>query len=76
MRETEKRTFALRFPEDYPDAELNFSYRLHELTSIETDPHGKILELTDPELFDYPFIYIIEPGRFLAGPAGQKTGGA
>jgi hypothetical protein len=47
---------------DYPDADLNFSYRLHELTSIEADPHGKIVELTDPALFDYPLIYLIEPG--------------
>jgi hypothetical protein len=48
---------------DYPDSDLNFSYRLHELTSLETDPHGKILELTDDAIFDYPFLYMIEPGR-------------
>ena len=29
---------------------------------MEVNPDGKILELTDPRLFDYPFIYIIEPG--------------
>lgn len=48
---------------DYPDSDLNFSYRLHQLTSLEVDPNGKILELTDDALLDYPFIYIIEPGR-------------
>jgi hypothetical protein len=48
---------------DYPDSDLNFSYRLRELTSLEVDPNGKILRLTEDELFDYPFIYIIEPGR-------------
>ena len=47
---------------DYPDSDLNFSYRLQQLTSIEVNPDGKILDLTDPELFDYPFIYMIEPG--------------
>ena len=47
---------------DYPDSDLNFSYRLHELTALDVDPHGKILELTDDALFDYPFIYLIEPG--------------
>ena len=47
---------------DYPDADLNFSYRLQELTSLKVDPNGLILELTDKRLFDYPFIYIIEPG--------------
>jgi hypothetical protein len=48
---------------DYPDSDLNFSYRLHQLTSLEVNPDGLILELTDPELFNYPFIYIVEPGR-------------
>ncbi|MBV69967.1 MAG: transmembrane prediction [Myxococcales bacterium] len=47
---------------DYPDSDLNFSYRLQELTSMEVNPDGKVLELTEPELFDYPFIYMIEPG--------------
>ena len=51
-----------RWATDYPDSELNFSYRLHQLTSMEVDPNGLVLELTDPELFDYPFIYIVEPG--------------
>jgi len=50
---------------DYPDADLNFSYRLHQLTALETDPNGLILELTDPKLFDYPWIYLIEPGHMV-----------
>jgi hypothetical protein len=48
---------------DFPDADLNFSYRLQQLTAMEVDPHGKILELTDEALFDHPFIYFAEPGR-------------
>lgn len=48
---------------DYPDSDLNFSFRLQQLTSLKVDPNGKILKLTDPELFDYPFLYMIEPGR-------------
>ncbi|HUG94006.1 MAG TPA: DUF4159 domain-containing protein [Planctomycetaceae bacterium] len=51
-----------RWATDYPDADLNLSYRLQQLTSVKTDPNGLVLELTDPRLFDYPFIYIIEPG--------------
>src|SRR6478609_1621288 len=31
---------------DYPDSDLNFSFRLHELTALEVDPNGKILNLT------------------------------
>jgi hypothetical protein len=52
-----------RWSTDYPDSDLNFSYRLQQLTSLKVDPNGKILELTDEELFKYPFIYIVEPGR-------------
>ena len=48
---------------DYPDADLNLSFRLKELTSLEVDPDGKIIRLTDEELFDQPFIYMIEPGH-------------
>jgi hypothetical protein len=48
---------------DYPDSDLNFSFRLQQLTSLEVDPNGKILELTDPALFDYPWLYMIEPGN-------------
>jgi hypothetical protein len=50
---------------DYPDSDLNFSYRLHQLTSLEVDPDGLVLELTDPELVNYPFIYMLEPGRLV-----------
>lgn len=50
---------------DYPDSDLNFSFRLHQLTSMKVHPEGVVLELTDPELFNYPFIYIVEPGRLV-----------
>jgi hypothetical protein len=57
---------------DYPDSDLNFSYRLHQLTSMEVDPSGIVLELTDPRLFNYPFIYIVEPGRLVFSDAEVK----
>lgn len=50
---------------DFPDSDLNFSYRLQELTSIKTDPNGRVLRLTDPDLFNYPWIYMVEPGALL-----------
>lgn len=50
---------------DFPDSDLNFPYRLQQLTSMRVDPNYKVLELTDPELFDYPFVYLIEPGQML-----------
>jgi hypothetical protein len=54
---------------DYPDSDLNFSYRLHQLTSLEVNPEPLVLELTDPELVDYPFIYLLEPGRLVFSTA-------
>lgn len=48
---------------DYPDSDLNFSFRLQEMTSLKVDPDGIILELTDEELSNHPFVYLIEPGH-------------
>jgi hypothetical protein len=50
---------------DFPDSDLNFSYRLHQLTALEVDPNGLIIELTNPNIVNYPFIYIVEPGRLV-----------
>ena len=47
---------------DGPDSDLNFSFRLQQLTSMKVNPDPIVLTLTDPRLFDYPFIYIVEPG--------------
>ena len=47
---------------DYPDSDLNLSYRIQQVTSIKVDPDGRVLRLTDPALFDYPWIYMVEPG--------------
>lgn len=48
---------------DYPDSDLNFSLRLQQLTSLRVNPDPISLDLTDARLFDYPFLYLIEPGR-------------
>ncbi len=58
---------------DYPDSDLNFSFRLQELTSFKTDPNGVIVSLTDEELFDYPFLYMIEPGEMYLEEAEVKN---
>lgn len=50
---------------DYPDSDLNFSFRLQQLTSLKVAPDPAVVDLSDPKLFDYPMIYIIEPGRGL-----------
>jgi hypothetical protein len=50
---------------DFPDCDWNFSARLHELTSLDVDPNGKVVRLTDPELFDYPFLYMSNVGAMV-----------
>ena len=50
---------------DYPDSDLNLSFRLQQLTSLKVNPDPIILDLSDPRLFDYPMIYIVEPGSGL-----------
>ncbi len=47
---------------DFPDSDLNLSYRLQQLTSINVDPDGRVLHINDPELFEYPWVYMVEPG--------------
>ena len=47
---------------DYPDSDLNFPFRLQQLTSMKVSPQPRVLDLTDDALFDYPFVYMIEPG--------------
>lgn len=47
---------------DYPDSDLNLSLRLQQLTTLKVNPNPIVLGLTDESLFDYPFLYMIEPG--------------
>lgn len=47
---------------DTPDSDLNLSYRLQQLTAMKVNPDGRFLRLTEKELADYPFIYMVEPG--------------
>ena len=53
----------LRWAIDSPDSDLNLSWRLQQITSVKADPDGRYVKITDKELFDFPFIYIVEPGR-------------
>jgi len=46
---------------DYPNADLNFSYRLEQLTSMRVNPDGLTLDIDDPALFDYPFTFVMDP---------------
>ena len=50
---------------DFPDSDLNLSFRVQQMTSMAVNPNGRIMRLKEKELFDYPWIYMVEPGRLL-----------
>ncbi|MCC6509658.1 MAG: DUF4159 domain-containing protein [Pirellulaceae bacterium] len=50
---------------DYPDCDFNFSLRLQQLTALKVNPWPVIVSLTEDRIFDYPFLYMIEPGRLM-----------
>jgi hypothetical protein len=50
---------------DFPDSDLNLSYRVQQMTSIKVNENGRTIRLTDPDLFNYPWIYTVEPGGLL-----------
>ena len=58
---------------DYPESDLNMSFRLEQLTSLKVDPEGIVLSLNEDKLFNYPFIYIIEPGELYFSDAEVKA---
>jgi hypothetical protein len=49
---------------DYPEADNNFIVGLREWagTNLKIAPRPEALEILDDRLFDYPLIYIVEPG--------------
>lgn len=53
------RTPDARWNNDFPDADLNLSYRLQQLTSMQVNPNAAVVRLDDPKLFDYPFLFMI-----------------
>ena len=49
---------------DYPEADNNFIVGLREWagTNLKIAPRPEALEILDDRMFDYPIIYIVEPG--------------
>ncbi len=54
---------------DYPDADLNLSHRLQQMTSMKVDPDARVFKLTSPDLHDHPFIYMEHVERLTLRPA-------
>jgi hypothetical protein len=58
---------------DYPDSDLNFSYRLQQLTSLQVNPRGAIVDIDADQLRHHPFIYMIEPGDISLSDDDART---
>lgn len=52
---------------DLPDADLNLSYRLQQMTSLKVDPKGRIIRAHEPDLANYPFLMAAAPGALELG---------
>src|SRR4051812_32019684 len=53
---------------DLPDADLNLSYRLQQLTSMKVDPDCRLVRATDADLSRYPFLFATAPGAMALTP--------
>ena len=49
---------------DYPEADNNFIVGLREWagTNLKIAPRPEVLEVMDDRIFDYPILYLVEPG--------------
>jgi hypothetical protein len=52
----------MRWETDYPQADENFLFRFRELTTTSAHPRPVTLRLTDPDLADFPFLYLCDVG--------------
>jgi Domain of unknown function (DUF4159) len=51
-----------RWATDHPYGARNLVWRLNQLTTIQTNEGTLLMRLTDPRLFDFPFIFMSDPG--------------
>ena len=51
-----------RWETDFPQAEHNFARRLGQLTRLQTAPKPALRRLTDPDLGDFPLIFMSDVG--------------
>jgi Domain of unknown function (DUF4159) len=48
---------------DYPEADYKFMWGVKRMTNISVFPNENAVDVLDPKLFDFPYLYIVEPGR-------------
>ncbi len=58
---------------DFPHADLNLSYRLQELTALKVNPEPEWVKITDPHLFDYPWVIMSGVGNIILDDREAST---
>ena len=53
-----------RWSTGYPDADINLSDRVKQLTRLEVSPDGLVMDIADPKLAGYPFAYLSANGMW------------
>lgn len=51
-----------RWETDFPESDDNFAQRLAELSAVVPAARGVARSLGDPDVFDFPFLYVCDPG--------------
>ena len=57
---------------DFPAAEQNLSRRVRTVTAIQVN-EPVVITLEDPDLWDYPWLYIVEPGNLRLNDAEVRN---
>jgi hypothetical protein len=57
---------------DFPDSDMNLSFRLQQMTSLLVNPDGRFLRLNNKDLYNYPWVYMVEPGRLVLNEVEVK----
>jgi hypothetical protein len=47
---------------DYPSADCKFMGGVHRLTGVRVHPDPNVIEIMDPDLFRFPYLYAVEVG--------------
>ena len=59
---------------DYPYADRNLQFILDEFTHLRTNTQGtNVLDLEDPRIFQYPILYMSEPGYWSVSDEGAQN---
>ena len=62
-----------RWETDFPEGDDNFMQRLGQLTRIKTNPVAHSRTLLSPDLGDFPFLYMSDPGYMTSSVQEQQA---